>query len=108
MDNNPSKAPAAAETQKQALRDSDPAAKVLFTKMFEQHFLRPGMGISTQTWDPMTGIRRQQQRRMAEGATAKERMRLFESIGGDREGMEKVFARAYTSPERAFMLVGKG
>jgi hypothetical protein len=91
------------------MQDKDPEAQALFQQMFSQAHMSPGIGLGTPTWDPKIGLERQRQRKMAQGATAKERMDMFKYIGAtDYDGMKKVFARAYTSPERAFMLARKG
>lgn len=68
-------------------------------------FMSPGMGLGTKTWDPQTGIRREQQRKMARGMSAQERMKALTDAGvTDREGMTKVFTRLYTPAHRALML----
>lgn len=101
--------PSEQDWKKVAPMDSDPAAKEAMQAMFKAHFLEPGVGLGTKTWSPETGIRREQQRRMAQGASARERMRMFTEIGaGDRDKMQEVFNRAYTSPRRAFMLARRG
>ena len=42
---------------------------------------------------------------MAQGASADERMKILTDAGvTDREGMVKVFNRAYAHPNKAFML----
>jgi len=69
-------------------------------------FLSPRMGIGTTTWDPQTGVRREQMRREARGMSAQERMKTLADAGvTDRAGMTEVFSRLYSSPERAFMRV---
>jgi hypothetical protein len=89
--------------------DNTPESKAMFQELFQQAFLTPGMGLGTPTWDPHAGLVRQQRRRMAQGASAQERMRLFQYAGAtDRDGMVKVFRRAYAPPERAFMLGREG
>jgi len=89
--------------------DSNPEAKKAMKDMFDSRHMAPGVGLGTQTWSPDAGIQRERQRRMAQGATAQERMALFQEAGvKDDEGMRKVFERAYTSPEKAFMLARKG
>jgi hypothetical protein len=68
-------------------------------------FLAPGMGLGTTTWDPQTGIRREQQRKMARGMSAQERMKILTDAGvTDRDGMRKVFERAYAPAHQALML----
>jgi hypothetical protein len=86
------------------MKDNDPRVQQAFQAMF----LTPGMGLGTKTWDPTTGITREQQRKEARGMSAQERMKVLMEAGvTDREGMTQVFRRAYASPERAFML-GRG
>lgn len=102
------KMPSDEDWKKLVPRDSDPAAKEAMQAMFKASFLEPGVGLGTKVVDPRTGIRREQARRMAQGASARERMQMFQDAGvTDRVGMARVFDRAYTTPERAFML-GKG
>jgi hypothetical protein len=95
-----------AEQWKQVPRDADPAAKEAMQAMFKASFLEPGVGLGTQTFSPEAGIQREQRRRMAQGASARERMQMFNEAGvTDKEGMARVFNRAYTTPEKAFMQV---
>jgi hypothetical protein len=102
------KMPSEEDWKKLVPRDSDPAAKEAMQAMFKASFLEPGVGLGTKVSDPQTGIRREQARRMAQGASARERMRMFQEAGvTDRVGMARIFDRAYTTPERAF-LMGKG
>jgi len=87
------------------MSDQSPEMKQAMQALFQANFLAPGMGLGTKTWDPRTGIRREQQRRMARGMSAQERMKLLTDAGvSDREGMMKVFRRAYTPAHRALML----
>lgn len=89
-----------------APKDSDPEMKQAMQALFQAHHLSPGVGLGTKTWSPRAGIEREQQRRMARGMSAKERMKILTDAGvTDREGMSRVFERAYARPERAFMLV---
>jgi len=100
-----SRMPTEADWKKVVPRDSDPAAKEAMMAMFKANFLEPGTGLGTPVSNPETGIRREQRRRMAQGASARERMEMFKEAGvTDKAGMAEVFNRAYTSPERAFML----
>jgi hypothetical protein len=102
------KMPSEQDWQKLVPRDSDPAAKEAMQAMFKASFLEPGTGLGTPVTSPETGIRREQRRRMAQGASAQERMKMFKEAGvTDTAGMARVFNRAYTTPERAFMM-GKG
>lgn len=88
-----------------APKDNDPQMKQAMQALLQASFLSPGMGLGTQTWDPKTGIRREQRRREARGMSAQERMKVLTDAGViDREGMTKVFQRIYARPERAFML----
>lgn len=85
--------------------DKSPESKAAFQELFQQSFLSPGMGLGTPTWDPKAGLAREQRRRMAQGASAQERMDAMMRAGmTDRDGMVQVFRRLYTSPQRAFML----
>jgi hypothetical protein len=93
------------ENWKKMPNDNDPATKQAMQALFKSKFLEPGMGLGTPVSDPQTGLRRERQRRMAQGASARERMKIFQEAGvTDRAGMARVFDRAYTTPERAFML----
>lgn len=74
-----------------------------------QFNLQPGVGLGTKAWDPMTGVERMRKKKAAEGVSANERMRMFQEAGlKDVEGMQRVFERAYVSPEKAFMLARRG
>ena len=71
--------------------------------------LVPGMGLGTPAHNPMAGVERMRRKKAAMGVSADERMRLFQEAGvKDYDGMRRIFERAYVSPEKAFMLVGKG
>ena len=90
------------------MTDNDPRAQAMLRELFTAAHLSPGMGLGTPTWAPTAGLQRERQRRMAQGMSAQERFDILTRAGvTDSEGMRKVFARAYTSPEKAFMLGGK-
>jgi hypothetical protein len=96
-------------TKMKPMTDSDPEAKKAMQALFASHFLSPGTGLGTKTWNPRAGLEREHQRRMAQGMSAKERMNMFMEIGAtDRDGMMKVFDRAYAPNHKAFMLVKGG
>ena len=70
-----------------------------------QFNLTPGMGLGTTAYNPMAGLERMRRKKVAEGVSADERMRLLQEAGAkDYEGMRRIFERAYVSPEKAFML----
>lgn len=85
--------------------DSNPKVQKDFQQLASADHLSPGMGLGTPTWAPDAGFQRERQRRMAQGATARERMEAFQEAGvKDEAGIKKIFERAYVSPEKAFML----
>jgi len=92
-------------TKVKPMTDNAPEMKQAMQAMFQANFLSPGTGLGTKTWDPKTGIHREQQRRMARGMSAQERMKALTDAGvTDREGMTKVFSRLYSPAHQALML----
>lgn len=87
------------------MKPDSPEIKQTVQALFKANFLNSGTGLGTPVWDPQTGIRREQMRREARGMSAQERLKIFKEAGlTDHDGMARIFERAYTSPERAFML----
>src|SRR5262245_52069120 len=81
-----------------------------FLKMADQVlFKKPGIGLGVDTHDPNAGLRAERKRKLTQGMTAEERMRVLREAGvRDNGAMDTVFSRLYASPEQAFMLAKGG